>query len=68
LNFSEWISYPADERQKQLSEICKEVSEGEMPGLPYTLMHPNTKLSNGDIAVVCRWTSGQTIAPSPRED
>lgn len=66
LNFSEWMAYPAEERQKQLSEICKEVSEGEMPGLPYTFMHPNAKLSNGDIAVVCRWTSGQI--PSLRED
>jgi hypothetical protein len=37
LNFSEWTGYPAEDQQKQLSEICKEVSEGEMPNLAYTL-------------------------------
>src|SRR5579864_6940495 len=40
LNFSKWAGYRTEDRQKQLSEIRKEVSEGEMPGLAYTRMHP----------------------------
>ena len=58
LNFSEWTSYPAETRQKRLSEVCKEVSEGEMPGFPYTLMHSAATLSKTDIASMCQWTKG----------
>ena len=56
LNFSEWATYRPEEQQKQLSEICKEVSEGEMPGLSYTLMHRHAKLSTDDVTTICGWT------------
>jgi hypothetical protein len=56
LNFSEWAGYPPEVQQKQLSEICKEVSEGEMPGLPYTLLHPRAKVSTTDVTAICSWT------------
>jgi len=56
MNFSEWTTYRPEEQQKGLSEICKEVSEGEMPGLSYTLLHRSAKLSPADVAAVCRWT------------
>ncbi len=56
LNFSEWAAYRPEEQQKQLSEICKEVSEGEMPGLSYTLMHRHAKLSTDDVSAICGWT------------
>jgi Haem-binding domain len=55
LNFSEWSGYPPEQQRKHLTEICKEVSEGEMPGLSYTLMHKNSKLSGDDVSTVCRW-------------
>ena len=56
LNFSEWAGYRAEVQQKQLSEICNEVSEGEMPGVAYTLMHRHAKLGTDDVATICRWT------------
>jgi hypothetical protein len=56
LNFSEWAGYRPEQQQKQLSEICKEVSGGEMPGLPYILLHRRAKLSTADVAAICRWT------------
>lgn len=56
LNFSEWSGYPAEDQEKRLSEICNEVSEGEMPNLAYTLMHRHAKLSMDDVATVCRWS------------
>jgi hypothetical protein len=56
LNFSEWTRCRPEEQQKQLSEICKEVSEGEMPGLSYTLMHQSAQLSADDVTAICRWT------------
>ena len=58
LNFSEWSMYGTDTQRKHLSEICKEVSEREMPAFQYTLMHPSARLSTYEIAAVCQWTSG----------
>jgi hypothetical protein len=60
LNFSNWASYgPADQR-KHLSEICKEMTEGETPGLPYVLLHPRAAVGKADVAAVCRWTAEQS--------
>jgi hypothetical protein len=56
LNFSEWSSYKGKKLGKLRKEICEEVSEGEMPGFVYTLIHPEAKLTDSDIQEVCRWT------------
>jgi hypothetical protein len=63
MNFSEWGSYAPGRSQKLLREICTEVTEGEMPGTAYKLMHPSAKLSPAEVQSVCRWT--QTIGSSP---
>jgi hypothetical protein len=70
LNLSEWAGYRPEEQQKQLSEICKEVSEGEMPGIPYTLLHRNAKLSTDDVTALCGWTrtSMQKVSAVMREE
>jgi hypothetical protein len=69
LNFSEWSTYAPEAQQKHLSEICKEVTEGEMPGFSYTLIHQNAKLSKADKTAVCRWTqsSGQNLSAAGEE-
>jgi hypothetical protein len=69
LNFSEWSRYSAEAQQEHLSEVCKEVKEDEMPGLSYTLMHRNAKLSKADKVAVCRWTqsSGQSLSAAGEE-
>jgi hypothetical protein len=60
LNFSNWAAYgPADQR-KHLSEICNEMTENEMPGLPYVLLHPGAVVGKADIAAICRWTAEQS--------
>jgi Haem-binding domain len=56
LNFSQWGSYSAQRREKRLGDICKKVTEGEMPGVPYTLLHPSAKLTQADVQAICRWT------------
>jgi len=62
LNFSNWAAYgPADQR-KHLSEICKEMTEGEMPGRPYVLLHPRAAVGKADVAAVCRWSAEQSAA------
>ncbi|HXJ16257.1 MAG TPA: heme-binding domain-containing protein, partial [Candidatus Polarisedimenticolia bacterium] len=60
LNFSEWSVYDAKRVGKLRKEICDEVSEGEMPGFVYTLMHREAKLTNADIEEVCRWTQSRS--------
>lgn len=60
LNFSDWSTYGAKEQREHLEQICKEVTESEMPGLSYTLMHRNAKLSKADVAAVCSWTQTST--------
>ena len=69
LNLSEWSTYEAGAQQKHLIEVCKEVSEGEMPGLPYTLLHPQARLSKTDAAMVCQWakSSPQNVSASAME-
>ena len=56
LNLSEWGSYDAQTRQKPWKEICKEVSEGDMPPLQYSLLHAGSKLTPSEVQAVCRWT------------
>jgi hypothetical protein len=60
LNFSNWGAYSRADREKRLSEICKEMSEGEMPGLPYLLLHPRAAANKADIGAVCRWSAEQS--------
>ena len=45
LNFSEWTR-----PQKEAKEAAKEVREGEMPPMAYTLMHAHARLSAADTA------------------
>jgi hypothetical protein len=53
LNFSEWASYSPAEQRQLLAESCRSASEGKMPGSPYTLLHPEARLSAQDIETIC---------------
>lgn len=59
LNLSEWGTYSAERKAKKAKEMCKEVTEGEMPGFMYTLMHPQAKLTSADVQSICQWS--QTV-------
>ena len=52
INFSEWGAYPADIQKLLLIASCEDVTAGRMPG-PYTLLHPEMRLSAGDIEAIC---------------
>jgi hypothetical protein len=52
VNFSEWDAYPPEQRRILLVLSCQDVSEGKMPG-PYTLLHPEMRLSTQDIETIC---------------
>jgi hypothetical protein len=62
LNFSEWGSYPLEKQQELLKGICAEVSDKEMPGSAYTLMHPAARLTDADTGSICAWTRSHNQA------
>ncbi len=62
VNFSEWAAYAPDRQRKLLADACEEVSEGEMPGLPYRLLHPDTRLAKADVDAICALTTPKSAA------
>ncbi|HET6936323.1 MAG TPA: heme-binding domain-containing protein [Candidatus Angelobacter sp.] len=60
MNLSEWGSYNAEKQQELLKGMCKEVTEGEMPGAFYSFAHPRARLSDSDRQAICSWS--KTVA------
>jgi hypothetical protein len=52
VNFSEWAAYRPDEQQALLAASCEDATKGKMPG-PWTLLHPEAKLSTRDVETIC---------------
>ena len=67
LNFSEWGMRNPEKNNEMLGKICKEVTEREMPGMMYPLMHTGAKLTDADIQTICRWTQAAQGRPAGRE-
>ena len=53
VNFSEWATYSPERQRQLLALACRDVSEGRMPGSPWTLLHPEARLSAHDIETIC---------------
>lgn len=45
INFSEWTSYQEKKKNKIIEECIEEIEGGNMPLKPYTLLHPDAKLT-----------------------
>jgi len=52
VNFSEWAGYQPERRRMLLIASCEDASNGKMPG-PWTLLHPEAKLSTQDVETIC---------------
>lgn len=52
VNFSEWGAYQPELQRTLLVASCKDASTGKMPG-PYTLLHPEMRLSPQDVETIC---------------
>ena len=59
LNISEWGKYDARRQGEKLREICDMVKSGAMPLSSYTPLHPDSKLSSGDVGVLCEWANAE---------
>jgi hypothetical protein len=53
-DFTDWSSGRATPTKDQMSLICVAVSAGSMPPLPYRRLHPQAKLTPGDVDALCK--------------
>ncbi len=62
MNFSEWSEQmrnrPAVAAASLLAS-CGAMQTGRMPKAPYPLIHPEARLSSGDVARFCGWATSQ---------
>jgi hypothetical protein len=61
MNFSDWKSLTPEKQQEVLPEICKEVTDHDMPTEEYVLAHPRAKLTTAEVDSICRWVN--SISP-----
>lgn len=57
LNFTTWNRYPAKKLATLPKKIQEEVQEGEMPPLPYRLLHPEARLSAEEKDQIRDWST-----------
>jgi heme-binding protein len=62
VNFSEWGAYSPEQQRMLLAASCDDATSGKMPG-PYTLLHPETRLSAQDVETICA-AARQAAAPA----
>lgn len=55
INFSEWLKYPQENRQKIKSEMIEEIEEGNMPLPPYLITHSNAELDDDKLLILKTW-------------
>jgi hypothetical protein len=53
VNFSSWAGYAPERQRKLLRESCEQVREREMPLSAYVLLHPEGKLTAGEVRAIC---------------
>jgi hypothetical protein len=53
VNFSEWAACQPGQQRALLVASCRDATNGKMPGSPWTLLHPEAKLSVQDIESIC---------------
>ena len=56
MNLSEWGSYSAKRKEEKLEEMCDKVTNGEMPGSVYLLVHREAVVTEQERHFVCEWT------------
>jgi hypothetical protein len=57
LNFNEFANYSKRRQLSKLKSIQHSIKDGSMPLSSYTLLHHDSKLSDGDKALIVQWTA-----------
>lgn len=61
LNMSRWSDYSLVRKQRLLSEIANQVEDRDMPLWQYTIVHRGARLTDGEIAMILRWTQTERL-------
>lgn len=56
MNFSAWQQMPPERQAKRRKGVGREVKDGDMPPWFYIPLHPPSKLSDADKAVLRAWS------------
>ena len=68
LNFSTWsMNAKGRPTRNQLQEVCDAVSDNAMPPHSYRIMHPESRLSDKDVDVLCQWADIASLAARSAE-
>jgi len=59
LNFSEWGTYSADEKQHKLEEICEMIESSAMPLASYLWIHFDAELAPSQRVMICDWARSE---------
>ena len=65
LDFSQWQEKPATPNARM--EICDTVTDGDMPLRGYTLLHPDAKLSQEEVELICNWAESNVNLSNKKE-
>jgi peptidoglycan hydrolase CwlO-like protein len=57
LNFSEFSTYDKKKADHKLEELAEVVEDGSMPLKSYTLLHPETKVSEDERKTIIGWVN-----------
>jgi hypothetical protein len=60
LNFSNWNDYTAAKKVGKMDDICDVITKGKMPKKKYVSKHPEKKLSQAEIDLICKWAEQET--------
>jgi hypothetical protein len=58
-NLSEWNGSRPETGASLLAAACTDLKQGRMPRFPYTLLHPESRLSAKEVESFCKWTKGE---------
>lgn len=56
VNFSDWKQLSKPEKLKTLNRIREEVGSGDMPYLPYAIIHKKARLNKAQRKIIVAWT------------
>ncbi len=66
LNFSQWQQKAGTANARM--EICDAVTDRDMPLHGYTLLHPDAKLSQEDVELICNWAESNVKLSKEKEN
>jgi hypothetical protein len=59
LNLSDFARYNKGVQRDRLDMMCMEVKAGDMPLWYYKPLHPQARLTPGEIQTLCAWTTAE---------